>query len=159
VCTVAAGLVTAHFNAKIARLCIDKKIDPDDFILSHFDCRLGHYSSWDEAISILLWRAYDCSINGVSDAVYHTRAAGKQVMGAPTGEKLRWLHENGRLPLSPHQAHGSYFVRVRRVIEGFNPKTQTTVMSLRGRVEKVDAHVLEMARKDAMLLEDDVLPS
>ena len=39
-------------------------------IAPHFDCRVGSYASWEEARALLLWRAYDCSVNGVSDAVY-----------------------------------------------------------------------------------------
>ena len=50
-------------------------------MLPHFDCRVGSFASWEEARSLLLWRAYDCSVNGVSDAVYHIKGSGKAIQG------------------------------------------------------------------------------
>eukprot|EP00929_Paragymnodinium_shiwhaense_P015759 TRINITY_DN123864_c0_g1_i1.p1 TRINITY_DN123864_c0_g1~~TRINITY_DN123864_c0_g1_i1.p1 ORF type:complete len:362 (-),score=65.12 TRINITY_DN123864_c0_g1_i1:273-1358(-) len=159
-CTVAAGMVTAMFNAKIARLCLDKDLRPDDYLLSHFDCRLGHYSTWEEARSVLLWRAYDCSVNGVSDAVFHAShlQGRKAVVAQYTSSKLKWLSENNMLPLPAHQARGGYFVKVRRRIEGYNPVKKEAVYTLRSRVELVDVPVLELARKDEMLPQDDEMP-
>jgi len=157
-CTVAAGLVTAIFNARIARVCLDKGIQPDEYMQSHFDCRLGHYSSWEEARAVLLWRAYDCSVNGLSDAVYHAGHEGsKKVVHQPMQVKLLWLAENKMLPLPPCQAKGSYLVRVRRRVEGYNPQKKETVVSLRSRVELLDFPVLDLARRDAMIPDDDEL--
>ena len=48
-------------------------------IVPHFDCRMGSYASWEEARALLMWRAYDCSVNGVSDAVYQMPGSGKKV--------------------------------------------------------------------------------
>lgn len=110
-----------------------------------------------EAMSLVLWRAADCGVNGVSDAVYKSKLPGaKSTMrhlnamcpirflmvsdgfcekwpgetqpqsesfrapgchstppgqfhvsqhgqGAGTSDKLKWLAENGLLPLQPHQ--------------------------------------------------------
>mmetsp|Transcript_49336 Transcript_49336/g.127272 ORF Transcript_49336/g.127272 Transcript_49336/m.127272 type:complete len:357 (-) Transcript_49336:309-1379(-) len=150
-CTVAAGLVTALFNAKVARLCIDKGIKPDDFILSHFDCRMASYATWEEARAVLLWRAYDCSVNGVSDAVHHTKGAGTKVKSLNTGQKLRWLAEQGLLPLAPHQAFGTYLVKAHRVIDAVNPKTGQPVQAVRGVIERLGGSVLELARQGRML--------
>merc|ERR1712060_529905 len=110
---------------KLASDCLKRCVPLDHLeqTLPHFDCRLGHYSSWEEARALLLWRTYDCSVNGVSDAVYQTHRAGKKIMGGATPAKLQWLAENGLLPLPAHQARGAYFVRVRRAIDGVNPKT------------------------------------
>ena len=40
-------------------------------VLGSFDCRMGSYGTREEAMAVVLWRAYDCGVNGVSDAVYH----------------------------------------------------------------------------------------
>merc|ERR1712039_279237 len=125
-------------------------------ILPHFDCRLGHYASWEEARALLLWRAYDCSVNGVSDAVYQTKGSGKQVQGSDKKSKVEWLWQQGKLPLPKHQAYGTVLVKVRRIMEGYNPKLGVAVKMLRGTVESLDGPVLELIRTGDLLLEDDV---
>lgn len=155
--SVAAGTLTAMFNAKIAQLCVEKGVPLEaEHVLSHFDCRLGHYGSWQEARGLLLWRAYDCSVNGLSDAVHQTKHAGQKEKGLGTLSKLKWLHEHQLLPLPDHQARGSYFVKVRRLLDAVNPKTNENVRVLRGRIEQLDSPVLELARLDQMLPVDDV---
>ena len=42
-------------------------------ISPHFDCRIAAWDSWEEAKALLLWRAYDCTVNGVSDAVHQAK--------------------------------------------------------------------------------------
>ena len=90
-----------------------------------------------QAKALVLWRAADCGVNGVTDAVYKSKIPGaRKITGGPalrlmfpapawpvvlvllrpsagqaTGEKLQWLLENNLLPLAPHQAYGSLFVR------------------------------------------------
>jgi tRNA(His) 5'-end guanylyltransferase len=94
-------------------------------VLPHFDCRVGAYGSWAEARALLLWRAHDCSVNGVSDAVYHAHGAvpggSKAAQRGNTGAKVKWLHDvAGLLPLPAHQAHGTLLVRRRRLVAGVN---------------------------------------
>merc|ERR1712113_1353594 len=120
-------------------------------ILPHFDCRLGHYESWEEARALLLWRAYDCSVNGVSDAVYHTPGSGKSVQSLGKREKVEWLWKQGLLPLPRHQAYGTLLGKVKRMIQGYNPKTQETVHTFRSVIEHVEGPVLESMRNDALL--------
>eukprot|EP00747_Dinoflagellata_sp_TGD_P109515 gnl/TRDRNA2_/TRDRNA2_170709_c0_seq2.p1 gnl/TRDRNA2_/TRDRNA2_170709_c0~~gnl/TRDRNA2_/TRDRNA2_170709_c0_seq2.p1 ORF type:complete len:190 (+),score=32.01 gnl/TRDRNA2_/TRDRNA2_170709_c0_seq2:118-687(+) len=156
--TLAASTATAMFNAKIARICFDKGIDPDGVMLSTFDCRLGHYKSWEEARAVLLWRAIDCSTNGVSDAVFMTGPADTEVMGQDTYTKLQWLSSQDMLPLPSHQARGAYFVKVQRVIEGFNPKRQEKTLSTRLRIEQLDAHILDLVHRDVLVPADEHLP-
>jgi tRNA(His) 5'-end guanylyltransferase len=67
--TLASGYVSARFILALAEQSEGK---PEVMaaladITPHFDCRIGKWESWDEAQSLLLWRGYDCSINGVSD--------------------------------------------------------------------------------------------
>ena len=160
--TLAASLVTAHFLMELSQLCVERDVGLDGLsqVLPHFDCRLAAWGSWQEARALLLWRAYDCSVNGVSDAVYHTPGGhGKSaVQRLGKREKVAWLHEQGLLPLPRHQAYGTVLARVRRQIEGRNPKTGEVTTALRGVVEQVDAPVLEIARADALVAMDERLP-
>lgn len=130
----------------------------EDQHLANFDCRLGTFATLEEAMSLVLWRAADCGVNGVSDAVYKSKLPGaKSTMRAGTSDKLKWLAENGLLPLQPHQAYGSYFVKVRRLHEGFNPKTGETSSSLRSTIEEVsNVNLLRLAAKDGLFPPDDV---
>ena len=50
--------------------------------------------------------------------------------------KLIWLEENNKLPLPKHQAFGTYFQRVKRVKDGYNPVKKETVKSLRNTTEQ-----------------------
>lgn len=160
-CTLAASFVTAHFIMQLARRCETNGVGLEDLanILPHFDCRLGHYSSWEEARALLMWRAHDCSVNGVSDAVYHIKGSGKEVMALGKLQKVEWLWKHDRLPLPTHQAYGTTFVRVKRVVEGHNPKLGTMVSSLRSVIEHVPGPVLELMRTDALFPVEDELPS
>jgi len=70
--TLASGLLTAHFLMQLSAQCLKAGVGLEELaqVLPHFDCRVASYSSWEEARSLLLWRANDCAVNGVSDAVY-----------------------------------------------------------------------------------------
>lgn len=158
-CTHAASHVTALFNYRIQALFGAKGIQMDESFLAAFDCRLGHYATLDEAMALVLWRAADCGVNGVSDAVHKSRGKilnAKQVMGKSKEEKLQWLAANHMLPLKPHQAYGSYFVKVRRTREGINPRTGQTATSLRSTIEEVHGNVLRLASVGALFPKDDV---
>merc|ERR1712013_443693 len=119
-------------------------------VLPHFDCRVGYYESWEEARALLMWRAYDCSVNRVSDAVYHTQGAGKVINGKGKVEKAEWLCKNGLLPLPTHQAYGYLLVKVLREVEGYNPKTQESVTSTRQVIEALDGPMLELFRNGTL---------
>lgn len=157
--TLAASLVTAHFVMELSKLCQANGVSLESLaeILPHFDCRLGHYASWEEARALLMWRAYDCSVNGVSDAVYQIKGSGKQIQTKGVREKLSWLCKQGHLPLPSHQAYGTVVVRVKRRLAGHNPHLGTSVETLRSVLEEVQGPVLELARTDALLPKDDVV--
>jgi len=157
ICTIAAGYVTAQFMAEVGKL--SGLHDEVGEILPHFDCRIAAWDSWEEAKSLLLWRAYDCTVNGVSDAVHQIKGAGKGVMQRGKREKVEWLWKNGSLPLPSHQAYGSTIVKVKRVVEGKNPKTGTVHKTHRGVLESRSVCVIELFRQNVLFLEDDPLPS
>lgn len=161
--TLAASFVSVRFALQLAQLCQEFKVDLSELLAAspHFDCRLGHYSCWEEAQALLMWRAYDSSVNGVSDAVHHSGIAGaKKVNKGNTKERLVWLKQQGRLPLPPHQACGTMLVKVKRLREGFNPRSNTVVHVLRGTIERTEGvHILELVRSGSVWRADDVPPS
>lgn len=154
-CTLAASLVTAMFNRRVNELLAESKEHLNDSNLPYFDCRLAHYGSREEAMTLILWRAYDCGVNGVSDAVHHLPGADKSVKSKGGREKLQYLHAQGKLPLPLHQSCGTYFVRVKRIVEGFNPITKQTVKSIRNTIEIVPGNILSLAKNDLLYPVDD----
>lgn len=95
-----------------------------------FDSRLAVWDSVEDAMKVLYWRAYDTSVNGVSDAVL-TAPIRKQLIGKCTIEKLRYLEEAGKLPLPHHQAYGTYIIKTMKIVQGTNPKTGQLESALR----------------------------
>jgi len=156
--TLAASFVTAKFVMQLCEECQKKGTNLDELlhVLPHFDCRMGTYSSWEEAQALLIWRAHDCSVNGVSDAVYQLPGT-KHIMSQGTLGKIKWLWEQGKLPLPRHQAYGTILTRVKRLVKGYNPKFSIHVTSLRNVIEQVNGPVLELVRTDSLFLKDDVL--
>lgn len=145
-CTLTASFVTAHFNDRLRRLFAKNGVpfpEPHE-MLATFDCRMGAYNSFEEAMTLPLWRSYDSGINGVSDAVHHLKFAPmefvkekgidvpdgaswkrevEKMVGKNAGEKQTWLHAKGLFPLPTHQAYGSMFHVRKAVRRGINPKT------------------------------------
>lgn len=107
-----AALASVLFNRLFREsLMLD---DEEPLPLITFDSRLGQWNSLREAFELILWRAYDCSVNSVSDAVHNlhkTIPINKHIMDACTKTKLLYLQQHGVLPLALHQAHGSLIVR------------------------------------------------
>ena len=184
-----AAFVASRFNWRLAQLCLTCA-QRDSAALDHhgpcsaagvyaaafpaeclasFDCRVGSYSSLEEALALVLWRAQDCAANGVSDMVHHLKGdtislpteelAGERaaVSGQSTAAKLQWLHRAGLLPLPDHQAYGSFFCAVRRVRESVNRKSGAVERRLRRCVETVDGNVLLNWLQGSLLLQDDAL--
>jgi tRNA(His) 5'-end guanylyltransferase len=113
-CSMAASIVTARFLKELldaerhGQAGAERAKILDDMPLPHFDCRLGSYATETEAMSLILWRAYDCSVNGVSDAVHKNHGGAVKQEG--TRSKLKWLQAQGLLPLPPHQVPSSFLL-------------------------------------------------
>ena len=89
-----------------------------------FDCRMGVYDTLAEAFKLILWRAYDCGVNGLSSAIYMSGIAGAKAIAPKYADaKLQWLHSNNLLPLNDHQAYGTLIQRVKRPVEVTNKLT------------------------------------
>ena len=116
----------------------------------------------EEAISLLLWRAYDCGVKGVSDAIHHCRTnnqipGAKAMMKSGTHDKLAWLLKHDRLPLDPHQREGTYLVKRKKVCVGRDPRTDTEVLCLRTRIEHVPGNLIRLWKDDQLFPPDDDL--
>ncbi len=133
IATLAAGLVTSKFVTSLLKCIKDDKSLDDNLedlskLLPHFDCRIACYDSWEEARGLLLWRGYDCSVNGISDAVHHNKSASNDVKRDNTKVKIKWLYDmylsknSSEKSLIPdHQAYGSLYKKVEREVLGCNP--------------------------------------
>lgn len=124
--TIASGYVSSRFLYRL----LGNRPPPDGMTdIPCFDCRLAAWDSWPWACNVLLWRARDCGINGVSDAVHRLKhvSGRKQAMTKGTLWKLRWLCEQHKLPLPSHQQFGSICVRRRHCLVQTNPKTKESV--------------------------------
>jgi tRNA(His) 5'-end guanylyltransferase len=74
-----------------------------------FDCRLGIWPTEEAAFELILWRAYDCSVNGVSTAIHNAVPGAMEKLS--TEKKLLALEKLNLLTLSQHQAYGRFFQR------------------------------------------------
>lgn len=72
-----------------------------------FDCRLAEWDNEQDAQELILWRAYDCGSNGISDAVHVFKD--HKLSASSCRDKLIELEARGALPLASHQAYGSLY--------------------------------------------------
>ena len=124
--SIGASVVTALFNRRLAQMAEEQGMELPDNVIAHFDCRVGEFNSAEEALALVLWRAFDCSVNCVQDGCHHAGAP-IEVVRSDFSEKLKWLHKAGLLPLKPHQAYGSLFVRTLGEFDAVVPDTNETV--------------------------------
>lgn len=92
-----------------------------------FDCRIAQYDSFESAMQLVLWRAYDCSINGISSGVnfnhFHNK---KTVQGFNSTKKLKFLHENNFLDgMTNHQLYGTFIWKKYLFSEEENQENET----------------------------------
>ena len=128
-----ASLASQTFLRCIYKLAKNKNVElPENPIT--FDARIGHWSSIEEAFTLLLWRSEDCSVNGISDAIHHAKA-GKIIKESHTNDKLQYLIDNNLYPLIPHQEYGTLLWVVKEPKNCLNQKTGETSIKT-GRVIK-----------------------
>lgn len=83
-------------------------------VLLEFDARLAVWDTERDAFGTILWRAYDCGVCSVTNAVFARNGRKGGIVHEHTHAKLEWLATQGALPLPVEQRHGSLFVRRRR---------------------------------------------
>lgn len=124
--SISASVATALFNRQLTKLAEAKGVKLDDRAVAHFDSRVGLFDSQDEALPLVLWRAYDCSVNCAQDAC-HYAGAPLNVTRSGFSDKLLWLQDAGLLPMNPHQAYGSLYVKGQGEFEAILPDLNQTV--------------------------------
>ena len=131
--SLASGIISTKFYEQIVLLIIKNNIgEPYQDIINiieslpviTFDARIGMYSTLNDAFELVLWRAYDCSVNGLSQAIYNcTLPDSKQYTSRHRSDKINFLLENNLLPLTDHQAYGTLLQKQIIVCENINRKT------------------------------------
>lgn len=127
--TLSSSKVATKFLKEVIKLGLVKEVlgvnDIDRLPDISFDARIGTYDTLQEAFELILWRAYDCSVNGLSQAIYLCGIPGAKSNNTKnSNEKLRYLLENNLLPLSNHQAYGTIFRREYVDTKFINEKTK-----------------------------------
>lgn len=137
--SVTAGMATATLNSLLW--------ENDDWAKAKyreswtaFDCRIAIWDNLEDAFQTILWRSYDCSVNGLSSAV-HGFGGGKNVTGKPGSVKLKWLEENGKLPLPDHQCYGALFYNTVQTKISYNLISGVHVGVTRSSIHKMDVHM------------------
>ena len=150
--TLGASFATQSFVRQLDDLCLEKNLPRSDVCVM-FDCRMSCTKTMEDAFRLILWRAYDCGVNGVTSGVLFSGVDGhKKMVGANTWDKLKWLAENNLLPLRPHQAHGSFYYKNKRLTTGFNPITQSVVDNVyRDCIDKLDGCVINNVKNHTIM--------
>lgn len=184
IASLAAAHATSVFNYELMKACGACQNEDDEggeetavkpavpytaALLATFDCRIGVFDSEEEALALLLWRSFDCAVNGVSDRIHHLQFDEAKMRelakNSPEGEpddanewrkavykplvlksvqkKLKFLLERDLLPLPAHQAYGTFFQSVKRVKRGVDPRTgqPAPVTKLKKNVEALELEV------------------
>lgn len=145
--SLSAALASTTATLELIKLALFSETDTDldDHPTVEFDCRLAIHDNVQDAFSLILWRSYDCGINGVSDAVHGIK---KSLSDLNTHDKLTYLSENNHLPLPDHQAYGSVYERQQVTKLCINPKTNEEVEVQRKMLVKLDAGSVVSKVKD-----------
>ena len=155
--SLSAGLVSSKFLFLIMEIAISKGLDIS--LLSSlniaFDSRIGRYDTLEDAFELILWRSYDCSVNGISDAIYKSKIPNKkEAFRFNSTKKLYVLKENNLLPLFNHQAYGTLLVRRKVEYEKINNKTGVFENIMKSVNEETDGPVITNLKNKVIVLDD-----
>jgi tRNA(His) 5'-end guanylyltransferase len=139
--TIGACIISQYFTRE---LCKIKEL-PDNIRII-FDCRMAVWDTLEDSFQLVLWRSYDCSVNGVSTAVANYGAK-KDIRNNNTGVKIKWLEENKKLPLNSHEAYGSFFKKTKKLIQTKNLISGEPVEVMRGCIEQIEGNVINNFRE------------
>lgn len=160
-CSLAAATVSTVFCAELQSVCRERDLPDQDRAV--FDCRVARYATRDEAAAVLVWRAYDCAVNGVSDAIYAAR--NDKVPGATdlvpqsTAAKLAWLaaQQTQRLPLPVHQQVGTYLVKYRKQCKKLCQSTGQPVGYLHKARHVLSGNLITRWKEDTLFPSDETI--
>lgn len=146
-----AGEVSARFNLHLVKEM--QEADRLDLLLYlpvlYFDCRLAQWDSFRAAFQLVLWRAYDCMVNGITSGVFFgpPRPNKKRDMALNSTGKLALLEERGELTdMTPHQLYGSFFFKERQKEERFSEHLSEPVVKTVTKVRCVSYPLLTLLK-------------
>jgi tRNA(His) 5'-end guanylyltransferase len=113
--SIVSGFATQFLNRYISQLLADAWLDPNflspkypDIIM---DARIGIYKSYRDAFELILWRAYDCSMNAISTALYLNQL-GESLENMSNTHRVHLLKQNNILSrMTEHQKYGTLLYR------------------------------------------------
>lgn len=132
--SLTSSFISSVFTQEIFKICLEQNNNtiPQELLLQMpviiFDARIGVYDSLQDAFELILWRSYDCSVNGISQFVYNnydlfTGISKKEMEKKNTSEKLKIINDHKLLPLRDHQAYGYLIEKKYEDLEKINQKT------------------------------------
>jgi len=154
--TLAAGLASQCFDREVVKLIVSKGLPLDTINIlpdMFFDCRMAQYDTLKDAFELVLWRAYDCSVNGVSSAVYMCGLDEcKKISRTPTDTKLLYLYQNKMLPLDSHQAYGTLFHNKKEPTEVLNQMTKEIEIKEKWHITQINGPVIINVKNGLIIL-------
>lgn len=153
-----AGKVSTLFNTFLIKQMI---IDNNTHLINqlpvlYFDSRIGTYNTFKDALELLLWRSYDCYINGVSSGVVLNNINVSGVKSLNTSEKLDFLHDNGLLQkMTPHQLYGTIFIFEKIECININRKTGEEVVSIKKIPLSLNNQLSNIVKENKLLVNSD----
>jgi tRNA(His) 5'-end guanylyltransferase len=116
--SIYASMATNIFTKETMKLVMTKLRDQPDLDINleelpeiQFDARIAQFESLAEAFQLILWRSYDCSVNGISSGIVFQNSlpSKKKLLNLHCGDKLKYLREEGLLTqMTRHQLYGSF---------------------------------------------------
>ncbi|KAJ3273640.1 hypothetical protein HDV01_004249 [Terramyces sp. JEL0728] len=142
--SLTASLASVVLAQQLVLLGLSSLTDGDGMKpIVQFDARMAEWDTEQDAFQLILWRGYDCTTNGLSDAIYKSDLPNKKsLMGLSGLKKLLVLHENDMLPLVAHQAYGTFLMKKRMTVQGKNGLTGEDVLVERGVIVQVEGSIV-----------------
>ena len=146
-CMILCGCVVLvwqkYFGMHLAQL--EKQVTRSTWleILWPFGCKISSYSSFEEARTVLVWRAQLCFANSIAEEVRWRFFVPNGIRNGQTAAQLEWLSR--RHPLQGHAASGTLMVRRTSVRSGHHPDTQEPVRRLCSTIEILPESLLHLA--------------
>ena len=113
-----------------------------------FSSRVSSYSSFEEARSVLIWRAQACFVNSIADEANNSLDMPGRIQRGPTAAQATWLSQNNQL--QGHAAFGTLMVRQKILCSGHHPETQEAVVKLCDTIEACPHSLLHLASRDLL---------
>lgn len=106
-----SGVASAFSLSLVSSMLEANKFDKVQLITPvEFDSRIGQYDSFESAMQMILWRAYDCSVNGISSGIHLNEIPNKKLADRfNSSQKLEFLDSLNILTnMTDHQLYGTF---------------------------------------------------